>query len=63
MDNIPLELFSQKGVSYIANALGNLLYMDRITPFQQRLASARVCVEMAAAVEVLRSIEVELRNG
>ena len=63
LGNIPLELFSQRRISYIANALGNPLYMDRITASQQRLAFARVCIELDAAVEVPRHIEVVLRNG
>ena len=63
LSNVPLELFSQKGISYIASALGNPLYMDRFTASQQRLAFARVCVEVDASVEVPRSIEVEMKNG
>ena len=58
-----MELFTQKGISYIASALGNPLYMDRITANQQRLAYAKVCVEVAADKEILRSIRVKLRNG
>ena len=61
--NIPLELFTQKGISYIASGLGNPLYMDRITARQQRLAFAKVCVEIDAGMEIPRFLEVELRNG
>ncbi|XWS36019.1 hypothetical protein CRYUN_Cryun20dG0046200 [Craigia yunnanensis] len=61
--NIPLELFTQKGISYIASALGNSLYSDRITASQKRLAFARVCVEIDASVEIPKSIEVEMRDG
>ena len=61
--NIPLELFSQRGISYIASGIGNPLYMDKITISQQRLAFAKVCIELEAGMEVPRSIEVELRNG
>ena len=63
LGNIPLELFSQKGISYIASALENPLYMDRFTASQQRLPYARVCVEMEADAEVPKSIEVEMKNG
>ena len=63
LGNIPLELFTQKGISYIASAIGNPLYMDRYTASQQRLAFAKVCVELGASKEVIRSIEVEERNG
>ena len=63
LGNIPLELFTQKGISYIASAIGNPLYMDRITASQQRLAFAKVCVEIEVSMEMVRSIEVEVRNG
>ncbi|XVF63676.1 hypothetical protein PTKIN_Ptkin09bG0105500 [Pterospermum kingtungense] len=41
--NVPLELFSQQGLSYIASVLGVPLYMDRFTAEQERLAFAKVC--------------------
>ena len=63
MGNIPLELFTQRGISYLASTLGNPLYTDRITANQQRLAYAKVCVEVSASQAIPRSIEVELRNG
>ena len=62
MSNVPLELFSQKGISYIASALGNPLYMDTITAKQQRLAYAKVCVEMEASMDIPSNIEVELQD-
>ena len=63
LGNIPLELFTQKGISYIASAIGNPLYMDKITASQQRLAFAKVCVEIEATTEMIRSIEVEVKHG
>ena len=63
LENIPLELFTQAGISYIASALGNPLYMDRITASQKRLAFAKVCVEIEASKEIPSSIGVALRNG
>ena len=56
LGNIPLELFSHKGVSYIASALRNPLYMDRITTTQECLAYAKVCVEMEASLDILRNV-------
>ena len=56
-------MFSQRDISYIANGLLNPFYMDRINAYQQRLAFARVCVEMDAAVKVPRNVEIMLRNG
>ena len=37
--------------------------MDRINAYQQRLAFARICVEMDVAVKVPRNVEIMLRNG
>ena len=63
LSNMPLELFTQKRISYIMNALGNPLYMDRITTNKQRKAYAKVCVEVEVVIEVRRSIEVVLKDG
>ncbi|XVE70927.1 hypothetical protein DITRI_Ditri10aG0109000 [Diplodiscus trichospermus] len=38
--NVPLELFTRSGLSYIASAVGIPLYMDRITASYQRLVYA-----------------------
>ena len=62
MNNVPLELFTQKGISHIASVLGKPLYMDSITAKQQRLAYAKVCVEVEATMDILSTIEVEIRN-
>ena len=37
--------------------------MDRITTNQQRLAYAKVCVEVDASMDLRHCIEVELCNG
>ena len=63
LGNVSLELFTQKGLSYIASGLGNPLYMDRITAGQQRLSYAKIYVEIEASKEIPKSIEVELGNG
>ena len=34
LGNVPLELFTLDGLSYIANAIGNPLYMDKCTACQ-----------------------------
>ena len=60
LSNVPLELFTQRGISYIANAIGNLLYIDRITANQQRLSYAKVCVKIEVIKDIPRSIKVEL---
>ena len=63
MNNVPLELFTQKGISYIASALRKPLYMDSFIAKQQRLAYAKVCVEVEATMDIPSTIKVELRNG
>ena len=63
LSNIPLELFTQRGIGYIASALGNSLYMDRITANKQRVAYAKVCIEVEACKEVPRNVEVVLKDG
>ncbi|MBA0814024.1 hypothetical protein Gohar_019874 [Gossypium harknessii] len=42
LKHVPLELFTGGGLSYIASALGNPLYMDRITASKQRLPYAKL---------------------
>ncbi|XVF82903.1 hypothetical protein PTKIN_Ptkin16aG0088300 [Pterospermum kingtungense] len=44
--NVPLELSSQQGLSYIASVLGVPLYMDRIAAEQEHLAFAKVRVKV-----------------
>ncbi|XVE50102.1 hypothetical protein DITRI_Ditri01bG0134500 [Diplodiscus trichospermus] len=63
LSNVPLELFTQKGINYIASALGRPLYMDRFTVGQQRLAFAKVCIEIDAKTEIPKVIDVILRDG
>ena len=63
LGNISLELFTKRGISYIVNAIGNPFYMDTITVSQQRLAFTKVYVEVEAAKDIPKSIEVKRRNG
>lgn len=61
--NIPLELFTKTGLSYIASAVGIPLYCDKITAYQKRLAFARICVEIDVSDNIPEVIEVEMKNG
>ncbi|XVF83564.1 hypothetical protein PTKIN_Ptkin16aG0499300 [Pterospermum kingtungense] len=63
LSNVPLELFTRRGLSYIASVLGVPLYMDRFTASQQRLAFAKVCVELDASKEIPKEIKVEMKDG
>ncbi|XVF65878.1 hypothetical protein PTKIN_Ptkin09bG0286400 [Pterospermum kingtungense] len=60
--NVPLELFSQQGLSYISSVLGVPLYMDKFTANQERLAFAKVCVLIDASKEIPAEIGVKLRG-
>ncbi|KAK8577858.1 hypothetical protein V6N13_076537 [Hibiscus sabdariffa] len=60
--NVPVELFTKRGLSYITSAIGTPLYMDGITAARQRLAYAKVCVELSVEVVVPRFITVVLCN-
>ncbi|KAK8674557.1 hypothetical protein V6N13_032666 [Hibiscus sabdariffa] len=55
--------FLQVLASVIASALGVPLYMDSITANRQRLAYAKVCVEMSADFCVPKVIPVYLKDG
>ncbi|KAA3482827.1 Geminivirus AR1/BR1 coat protein [Gossypium australe] len=62
LSRVPLELFPQKGFSYIASAFGTPLYMDNITALLQHLAYAKICVEISVDFELPHFINVELRD-
>ncbi|XP_039020658.1 uncharacterized protein LOC120152524 [Hibiscus syriacus] len=61
--NIPLELFSRKGLSYIASAIGKPLHMDSITASRERLEFAGVCVEISVDSKIPDSVAVLLCDG
>ncbi|PPE00931.1 hypothetical protein GOBAR_DD02012 [Gossypium barbadense] len=46
LKHVPLELFTGGGLSYIASALGNPLYMDGITASKQRLPYAKLRLQL-----------------
>ncbi|XVF69093.1 hypothetical protein PTKIN_Ptkin11bG0052800 [Pterospermum kingtungense] len=58
--NVPLELFTRRGLSYIASAIGNPLYMDSITAERKKLAYAKVCVEIEVASKIPKYITIVL---
>ncbi|KAE8726370.1 Kinesin-13A [Hibiscus syriacus] len=61
--NVPLELFSNEGLSYIASAIGFPLSMDSVTASKSRLKFAKVCIEIGANDTIPRYIDVILNNG
>ncbi|GAV92720.1 DUF4283 domain-containing protein, partial [Cephalotus follicularis] len=46
LTNVPAELWTRPGLSYIASALGVPLCMDAATAAGNRLNFARICIEM-----------------
>ncbi|MBA0763323.1 hypothetical protein Gotri_012782 [Gossypium trilobum] len=60
---VPLEFFTQKGLSYIASALGTPFYMDNITTLQKRLAYVKVCFEISVDFVLPGFINIELHDG
>ncbi|KAK8604662.1 hypothetical protein V6N13_099593 [Hibiscus sabdariffa] len=61
--HVPLELFSQQGLSYVASALGKPLYMDRTTTLKLQLEFAKLCIEVAATDDIPSSVVVDLGEG
>lgn len=60
---VPLEFFIQRGLGYIASAVGIPQYMDRFTAERSRLEYARVCVEVDVRKEIPSFVEVVRKNG
>ncbi|GAV69034.1 DUF4283 domain-containing protein, partial [Cephalotus follicularis] len=44
--NIPMEYWTLRGLSHLANVLGTPLHMDPATEAKQMISFARICVEM-----------------
>ncbi|KAK8675274.1 hypothetical protein V6N13_033343 [Hibiscus sabdariffa] len=60
---VPLELYSQQGLGYIASALGKPLYTDRATTLKNQLEYAKVCIEVGAKDDISDSVLVEIGDG
>ncbi|KAK8614487.1 hypothetical protein V6N13_068287 [Hibiscus sabdariffa] len=58
--HVPLELFSQQGLGYVASAIGKPLYIDRATALKQQLEFAKICTEVGAKETIPNSVLVEL---
>ncbi|KAI8537357.1 hypothetical protein RHMOL_Rhmol09G0017700 [Rhododendron molle] len=58
--NVPLESWTEDGLSYIASYIGNPLYLDDFTQDHSRLTFARVCIEVDEAKEIPKSFVVNL---
>ena len=54
--DVPVELWTPKGLSYIASAAGTPLFADTTTVSRKRLSYARVCIEIEAGAELIEEI-------
>ncbi|XP_039032991.1 uncharacterized protein LOC120168280 [Hibiscus syriacus] len=61
--NVPLELFSRVGLSYIASAIGIPLSMDNIIALKSRLEFAKVYVEIGVNDTIPKFIDVAIKDG
>ncbi|GAV91026.1 DUF4283 domain-containing protein, partial [Cephalotus follicularis] len=52
LSNVPSDLLTMSGLSYVASDLGVPLCMDVATTSGNRLSFARVCIEMKASCNV-----------
>ena len=53
---MPVELWTPKGLSYIASAIGKPLFANSTTLARKRLTFARVCIEVEAGVQMAEEI-------
>ncbi|XP_038994117.1 uncharacterized protein LOC120118005 [Hibiscus syriacus] len=61
--NVPLELYSQAGLSYIASGIGIPISMDSVTTSKTRLEFAKICVEIEVEDVIPKTLEVVLKDN
>ncbi|KAI8569575.1 hypothetical protein RHMOL_Rhmol02G0288700 [Rhododendron molle] len=61
--SVTIEFWTEKGLSYIASAVGTPLYADSETEKWKRLSYARICVEVDVGDELLQTVDVAYANG
>lgn len=60
---IPMEYWNERGLGYVANVAGVLLYSDRPTLEKKRVSCARICMEILVSKEPIKEIDVLGDNG
>ncbi|KAI8528923.1 hypothetical protein RHMOL_Rhmol12G0185800 [Rhododendron molle] len=60
---VPLEMWNEVGLSYLASAVGVPLFADSPTETCQRLSYARLCIEVDVGVDLPDTVDVEYANG
>lgn len=61
--NVPLELWTGPGLSYVASSVGRPLYADQLTESGQRLSFAKICVEVDCSSPLPSSFDLKYDNG
>lgn len=61
--NVPMHLYNNTCLSYIASAIGKPLYMDKGTTNQSHLDFARVCIEVCYEDKIPQSLKVDAGQG
>ncbi|KAL2474500.1 zinc ion binding [Abeliophyllum distichum] len=63
LPELPLTFWNPKGLGKIASKIGKLISMDNLTSLRGRISYARVLVEIDAAKDLVRTVNVGLPNG
>jgi hypothetical protein len=64
LHHVPLEYWTNKGLSYVASALGVPLHVNATTLMRKRLTyHARVCVEIDASKVLVKEFDLQCPNG
>ena len=58
--NVPIELWTEEGLSHIASVVGLPLYADAATEACSRISFARICKEFDASIPLVDDFEVKL---
>ncbi|KAF7126537.1 hypothetical protein RHSIM_Rhsim11G0143400 [Rhododendron simsii] len=61
--NVPLQYWSEEGLSYIASGIGKPLYADEMTESSKRISYAKICVEVDVHSELPHSIDLLTSAG
>ena len=62
MYNVPVELWTAEGLSYLASAVGEPLYANSLTELKRRLSFARICVLIDASKPIVKQFGVNLSD-
>lgn len=61
--NVPLELWSEAGLSFVASAVGKPLYADQLTESCKRISFAKICVEVDSSSPLPETFDITLPSG